>query len=124
MINAELLAKAIKIAEVLEGGSCEIKTAKSENGRYVIARTHSAGVFAGNIESRNGQEVVLRDARRLWKWAGAASLSELAWRGTSNPKECMFPVAVNRVELLQVIEILDVTSQAERSIKAVPIWTK
>lgn len=44
--------------------------------RYVIVRTYSAGVFAGNLVSRNGREVVLSDARRLWYWAGAASLSQ------------------------------------------------
>lgn len=33
--------------------------------RDVIVRTYSAGVFAGQLESRKGQEVVLRGARRL-----------------------------------------------------------
>lgn len=90
--------------------------------RYVIVRTYSAGVFAGNFESRNGQEVVLSDARRLWYWSGAASLSQLAVAGTSNPGSCKFPVAVSRVELLQAIEILDVSPHGEVSIKAVPVW--
>ena len=96
--------------------------AKAKNGRYVIVRTYSAGVFAGNLESREGQEVVLTDARRLWYWAGAASLSQLAVDGTSKPKECKFPVAVPRVELLQAIEILDVSAQAEANIKAIAPW--
>lgn len=90
--------------------------------KYVIVRTYSAGVFAGNLESRNGQEVVLTDARRLWYWVGAASLSQLAVAGTSKPRECKFPVAVPRVELLQAIEIIDVTPEAEASIKAVKPW--
>lgn len=96
--------------------------ASKKVNKYVIARTQSAGVFAGNLQSRSGQEVVLTDARRLWYWAGAASLSQLAVSGTSNPKACKFPVPVARVELLQVIEILDVTAEAESSIKAVPVW--
>ena len=96
--------------------------AKKKAAKYVIARTHSAGVFAGNLKSRVGQEAVLTDARRLWYWAGAASLSQLAVSGTSSPKACKFPVAVPRVELLQVIEILDVTPEGESSIKAVPVW--
>ena len=89
---------------------------------YVIVRTYTAGVFAGNLESRNGQEVVLTNARRLWFWTGAASLSQLAVSGTSSPKTCKFPTAVPRVELLQAIEILDVTPNAEKSIKDVPEW--
>ena len=51
---------------------------KEKVGKYVIVRTYSAGVFSGNLKSRNGQEVVLTNARRLWYWAGAASLSQLA----------------------------------------------
>lgn len=92
--------------------------------RYVICRTYSAGVFAGYLESRKGQEVVLTDARRIWYWSGAASLSQLAMEGTKDPSNCKFPCAVDRVELTQAIEILDVTPSAEKSIKEVPIWKK
>lgn len=90
--------------------------------RYVIVRTYSAGVFAGELKSRNGNEVILLNARRIWYWAGAASLSQLAMEGTSKPTACKFPCEVNQVELLEAIEILDVTEKARESIKNVPIW--
>ena len=90
--------------------------------KYVIVRTYSAGVFAGELESRKGQEVVMRNARRLWYWDGAASLSQLAMEGTSKPQNCKFPCEVDRVELLQAIEILDVTQKAQESIKGVKVW--
>jgi hypothetical protein len=95
---------------------------KVEYKKYVIVRTYSAGVFAGNLASRKGQEVVLENARRLWYWDGAASLSQLAESGTSKPENCKFPEPVSKIELLQAIEILDVTKKAEMSIKGVPIW--
>lgn len=93
-------------------------------GKYVIVRTYSAGVFAGNMKSKNGQEVVLTNARRIWYWSGAASLSQLAMEGTKDPKNCKFPCEVKQIELLQAIEILDVTPEAEKSIKEVSIWEK
>lgn len=93
-------------------------------GEYVIVRTYSAGVFAGNLVSRKGQEVVLEDARRIWYWAGANSLSELAMKGTSKPNECKFPVAMSKVELMQAIEIIWCTKEAEKSIREVPVWSK
>lgn len=96
----------------------------TKKGRYVIVRTYSAGCFAGNLVSRKGKEVVLANARRLWHWDGAASLSELAQRGTSKPRNCMFPVAMDRVELTEAIEVIDVTKAAEKSIKGVPVWTR
>jgi hypothetical protein len=91
--------------------------------KYVIVRTYSAGVFAGTLGSRKGQEVVLTNARRLWYWKGAASLSQLAVDGVSCPSECKFPAIVSRIELLQAIEILDVTAKARKCIEQVPIWS-
>ena len=90
--------------------------------KYVIVRTFSAGVFAGTLVSRDGKEVQLSDARRLWYWAGVASLSQLAVEGTQKPTQCKFPVAVPSVTLTEAIEILDVTPKAETSIKGVPEW--
>ena len=92
--------------------------------QYVIVRTYSAGVFAGNLEKREGHEITLRNARRIWYWDGAASLSQLAMEGTSKPNKCKFPCEVDKILLLEAIEILDVTATAEKSIKEVPIWTE
>lgn len=91
--------------------------------KYVIVRTYSAGVFAGFIKSRKGQEVVLENARRLWYWSGAASLSQLAMEGVKNPGNCKFPVEIKEVELLQAIEIIPCTEKAKKSIAEVSVWS-
>lgn len=89
---------------------------------YVIVRTYSAGVFAGLLVARKGKEVTLQAARRLWYWAGAASLSQLAQSGTSSPGQCKFPEPVDEVVLTEAIEILRVTPAGRASIEAVPVW--
>jgi len=100
------------------------KKAKDKDGlKYVIVRTYSAGVFAGYLESREGKEVVMREARRLWYWAGSASLSELAVSGVGKPNDCKFPCEVDKIELTEAIEILTCTELAQESIKKVPVWT-
>jgi hypothetical protein len=100
-----------------------VKNYPTKDGlKYAIVRTYSAGVFAGYIESQNGQEVTMVKARRLWQWSGAASLSQLAMEGTSKPESCKFPCEVYRVQLMQVIEILDATSKCKKSIDSVAIW--
>lgn len=91
-------------------------------GKYVIVRTRSAGVFAGTIKSRIGQEIVLLNARRLWYWAGAASLSQLAVQGVSKPGECKFPCEVTEIWLPETIEIIPATDAARESIFEVPEW--
>lgn len=90
---------------------------------YVIVRTYSAGVFAGYLSARSGQECTLTDARRLWYWDGAASLSQLATEGVKKPENCKFPVPVSEILLLQAIEILAVTEAARINIAAVPVWS-
>ena len=107
IINGEVYAKK-------QSNSCD----------YSIVRTYSAGVFFGIIESREGREAVIRDARRIWSWEGAASLSQLAVDGTSKPTECRFPCEVDKIIVIEVIEILSMTEKALASLKSVPVWSK
>ena len=89
---------------------------------YVLVRTYSAGVHAGELVSRNGKEVELKNARRIWYWAGAASLSQLSMEGTSKPDKCKFPREVTEIILTEAIEIIPCTKKAQKSIKGVKIW--
>lgn len=91
-------------------------------GKHVIVRTYSAGVFAGILKSRDGNEVVMTDARRLWYWDGAASISQLAVDGVSKPKTCKFPAPVALVLLTEAIEIIPTTDAARKSIDKVKVW--
>jgi hypothetical protein len=93
----------------------------NKKGDFVIVRTYSAGVFAGTLVSRNGKEVELKGARRIWYWDGAASLSQMALEGVSKPENCKFAVPVN-VTVTEAIEILGVTKKAEKNILSVPVW--
>jgi hypothetical protein len=43
-------------------------------------------------------------------------LSQLATDGTSKPTNCKFPCEVDKIELLQVIEIIPITDKAKTSI--------
>lgn len=91
-------------------------------GDYIICRTYSAGVFAGTLKKREGREVTLKDARRLWYWSGAASLSELSIRGAKNPNMCKFPAPVAEVLLLEAIELLPCTAEAKKMIEECKEW--
>jgi len=93
------------------------------NNKYVIVRTYSAGVFAGTLVSREGREVTLADARRIWYWDGAASLSQLAMEGTKKPGNCKFPCPVSEVLLTEAVEIIPCTDAARASIESVPVWS-
>lgn len=94
-------------------------------GKYCIVRGNEFGVFAGILVAvdNNGKTVQLADARRIWYWDGAASLSELALMGTSKPEKCKFPAPVQDIVLNGVIEIIPCTLEAEASIRGVEVWT-
>ena len=100
------------------------KAEKKNDMPYCIVRTYSAGVFAGYVESRNGKEVVIRDVRRIWYWDGANSLSQLAVDGTSEPKNCKFAMLVDKIEVMEAIEIIECTEKAKKSIEGVSEWKK
>lgn len=82
-----------------------------KNGDFVLIRTYSAGVHFGTLMHRDGQEVHLKDARRLWSWSGALSLSEVAMKGIKI-NESKISVLVDEIVLTQAIEIIAVSKHS------------
>ena len=93
-------------------------------GKRVIVRGDRSGVFFGTLEKRDGKEVLLTDCRRLWYWDGAASISQLAESGTTNPSECKFTVSVSDIIITDAIEVILCTSEAVSSIEGVRTWKR
>lgn len=95
-------------------------------GQKVIIRANRAGVFFGTLKSKEctpaGVEVVLTNSRRIWRWYGAASLSQLAEEGTKNPDQCMFTIRVPEHNVMDVIEIIPCSDAAINSIDSVKEW--
>lgn len=92
------------------------------NGKYVIVRGDRSGVFAGELVSQEGQKVELKNVRRLWRWQGATECLQIATEGVKRPKDCRFTVTAESITLLDAIEIIPTTAEAEANIKAVPVW--
>lgn len=97
----------------------------AKTGDHVVIRASSAGCFAGILQSVDGDIVVLTEARRLWYWDGAASLSELATKGVSKPSTCKFPAATEGEHtILGVCEIIPQTAESVESIGKVKPWSQ
>lgn len=97
---------------------------ESNIGKKVIIRGSRSGVEFGTLVAKNGSEVTLENARRIWYWSGAASLSQLAKDGTSNPTDCKFTVTVDSITILDAIEIIPCTDKAIKSIEEVSVWKR
>lgn len=120
-MNTEIKTITINGVEYLERSAVQALPLDKE---YSMVRTYGAGVFYGVVESldKTTRTAVVRNARRVWYWSGAASLSQLATDGTSKPNDCKFPTAVDSVTLFQVEEIIPLTKKAKDSLDSVPVW--
>ena len=100
-------------------------TPKLAENIFVI-RSYAAGVFYGEIESRDytpaGLVVKAKNVKRIWSWSGACSLSQLATNGVADGTR--ISVSVPKEEIINVVEILRITPQALKSLEAQPTWKK
>ena len=94
-------------------------------GKRVIVRTSDAGVFYGTLSEHDKMSGVaeLTNVRRIWYWAGAASLSQLAIDGVTQPENCLFTVYVPVMQVGGVIEVIPCSDKAIAIIESVKIWT-
>ena len=90
-------------------------------GAFVVVRTYSAGVHVGTLAARDGKEVTLTDARRLWSWNGANTLHEIANAGVGNGSKVS--ETVSTVLLTEAIEIISATEAARANLMAA-VWAK
>lgn len=89
----------------------------------VLIRTYSAGVHFGTLKSREGREVVLTNARRLWSWAGACSLSQVAVDGV-DVENSKISVAVPEITLTEAIEIIPMSQTAASQMLGALPWKR
>lgn len=92
-------------------------------GRKVIIRGDRSGVEYGTLKEWDGGSVVeLVNARRLWHWDGAATLSQMANEGVRHKSDCKFSVYVGSIVITDVIEIIPCTAEAIENIESVAEW--
>jgi hypothetical protein len=84
--------------------------------QYVLIRTYSAGVHFGMLSFKNGKEVHLENARRIWRWKGANTINELSQNG-ADFEWTRISEAVPRIELTEAIEIIPCSEIAIENLK-------
>lgn len=102
----------------------EIKAKQKDTLKYCIVRSYDSGVFAGYVGKPINREATIYNARRLWYWDGANSLSELAMVGVTKPQNCKFPIELPEIFVLNISEIIPCTEKARLSIADVKIWSQ
>jgi hypothetical protein len=83
-------------------------------GKICVVRTYSAGVHIGKVKQVTETEVLLENAKRLWKWAGAFTLNEVAEKGIDF-ENSRISEEVPLILLSQKIEIIPVSNEAQKT---------
>ena len=93
--------------------------------KNVMIRTYSAGVHFGTLIHKEytpaGIVVVLENARRIYKWRGANTLSCLSTAGSSDIEGCEITMPVAKIELV-AIEIIDFAPDAYEQLNGCKFW--
>lgn len=86
-------------------------------GKKCIVRTYSSGVWFGLVVEKSGNEVIVKNARRLWRWwaAQSISLSAVAVHGII-PEKSKIVAAVPSV-WLEAIELIPASDESIQSIE-------
>lgn len=87
---------------------------KSYIGQHVIVRTYSAGVFVGVVKNIHEDKIILDESRRIWKWEGAFTLSEISEYGLDSKKSRM-SCKKNDHYIPKFIEIVPTTRKARET---------
>ncbi len=119
-INDLTIGEAKELAKIF-GGCSTAETYKHPMiGKYCVVRTFSAGVHIGVVKevypALQGSDVLFESSRRLWKWEGAFTLSEVANNGVKITSRIAEEVAGNMVTGAN--EFILVSEKAKKSIEA------
>jgi len=87
----------------------------SDKRKYVVVRTYSAGVEVGELVERNGKEVLLSNARKLWSWTGSFTLHGVATGGVGKGSKLSAPVP--QIVVTEAIEVITCTAEAEKNLR-------
>lgn len=117
-----LIALAISFycLSVVGKKNASTQSLQDQVGKKVIVRTYSAGCWFGTLDKKTDSEVILKNARRMYYWwaAKSISLSGVALYGIHHDKSTIVP-PVPEVDL-PFIEILTCTPVAVASLESAP----
>jgi len=92
------------------------KKKTAPHSKFVLVRTFSAGVHVGTLAKRDGKEVTLTDARRIWRWCGANTLHEISQKGASEDWT-RISEPVPTIELTEAIELIPCSAEARKNLE-------
>ena len=90
-------------------------------GKKIIARIERSGVFHGTLDHIDNDIMRLKNARRIYYWNGALSVTDMAAKGITGGK---VTIPVSTVEFMsdKVVELNECSDDATKSIETIKPW--
>jgi hypothetical protein len=96
-----------------------MELAKEFIGKKVLVRSYDAGVYFGTLEKVEGETVLMRTVRNIWRWNGATCLSQIANDGIKGGRVSQ---EVGSMILNRVCQILPLGENAIKNLEEQPAW--
>ena len=113
------IGQAKELAALFSGAQPQQQPASLNSmvGKKCVVRTYSAGVWFGEVAKKAGNEVIVKNARRMWKWwaAEGISLSAVALHGIRRDQSKI--VESVPAVWLEAIELIPASDKAIASIE-------
>lgn len=126
-MKEELLVKLVSM--LIDSSNSDSENRELEQhqdvGKHVIIRSGQSGVHFGILESKKGDEVILKNSRRCWRWWAkkGISLSALAVHGLDLTKdEIRITEELDHITVIGVCEIIPAQSACIRSFSEASVY--
>ena len=119
-INSLTIGQAKELATLFGGAQPQQPGLNNMIGKKCVVRTYSAGVWFGEVAEKSGNEVIVKNARRMWKWWAeeGISLSSVALHGVKQDQSKI--VESVPAVWLEAIELIPASDKAIASIEGAP----
>lgn len=96
-----------------------MELAKEFIGKKVLVRSYDAGVYFGTLEKVEGETVLMKTVRNIWRWNGATCLSQIANDGIQGGRVSQ---EVGSMILNRVCQIIPLGEKAIKNLEEQPAW--
>ena len=89
-------------------------------GKICIVRSNMAGVFFGEVQEIEGSQVLIKNARKIWRWNGANTVEDIANTGVLSVSKVTVMVDLVLIEKFE--QIIPCTEFAITNLTNQPAW--
>ena len=119
-INSLTIGQAKELESLFGAAHPQQSSLNGMIGQKCVVRTYRAGVWFGEITEKSGNEVIVKNARRMWKWWAeeGISLSSVALHGVKQDQSKIVEPVPS--VWLEAIELIPASDKAIASIEGAP----